>query len=117
VSRAKLCRADEIAEGTGRGFRLGAGTEQIAVFVIRTGGALHAYANSCPHVGTPLDFVADRFFTRDGKHLLCGTHGAQFRPEDGLCIAGPCLGRRLFRAEISLEDGEVMLALTSPGNS
>ncbi len=95
VSPVRLCRADEVAEGKGRGFRIGAGTEQIAVFVIRRGGALRAYVNSCPHIGTPLDWLPDRFFDRSGEHLLCGTHGALFRPEDGLCVRGPCVGKSL----------------------
>lgn len=103
-----LCRADAIEEGKGRGFRFGQGTEQVAVFVIRTGGTLRAYVNSCPHVGSPLDFVADRFFTRDGAHLLCGTHGAMFRPEDGVCVRGPCEGRRLTAVAIAVEDGEIV---------
>jgi len=41
VSRIALCRAADVAEGTGRGFRLGEGTEQVAVFVIRWRGVLH----------------------------------------------------------------------------
>jgi len=98
VNRQRLCRADEIAEGAGRGFRLGEGTAQIAVFVIRTGGRIRGYVNSCPHIGTPLDFLPDRFFERSGAHLLCGTHGALFRPEDGLCVRGPCVGLRLAAA-------------------
>jgi nitrite reductase/ring-hydroxylating ferredoxin subunit len=115
VSRIRLCRADEIAEGKGRGFRFGAGTEQIAVFVIRHAGLLRGYANSCPHIGTPLDWTADRFFDRDGQHLLCGTHGALFRPADGFCVRGPCAGRSLAAAPLAVADGE--LYLMSPGNS
>jgi nitrite reductase/ring-hydroxylating ferredoxin subunit len=109
VSLVRLCRADEVAEGKGRGFRIGAGTEQIAVFVIRRGGALRGYVNSCPHIGTPLDWLPDRFFDRAGEHLLCGTHGAMFRPEDGLCVRGPCVGKSLAPAPIVVEGGEIFL--------
>ena len=117
MRRERLCRADEIAEGAGRGFRLGAGAELVAVFVIRTGGALRGYINSCPHIGTPLDWLPDRFFSRAGDLLLCGTHGALFRPEDGLCVRGPCAGRRLAPAPIAIEDGEILLDLTPRENS
>ena len=109
----RLCRADEVAEGAGRGFRFGAGTEQFGLFVIRYGGALRAYVNSCPHQGTPLDWLPDRFFDRDGAHLLCGTHGALFRPEDGLCVRGPCFGQRLEPAPIVVAEGEIFLAAES----
>jgi nitrite reductase/ring-hydroxylating ferredoxin subunit len=111
VRRVALCRAEELAEGTGRGFRLGEGTEQVAVFVIRWRGALYAYRNSCPHVGTPLDWLPDRFFDRAGAFLLCGTHGALFRPEDGLCVRGPCTGKHLAAAPIRVDDGVVRLEL------
>jgi nitrite reductase/ring-hydroxylating ferredoxin subunit len=117
VSRVRLCGTDEVAEGRGRGFRLGHGTEQVAVFVIRSGGALRAYVNSCPHIGTPLDFLPDRFFDRSGEHLLCGTHGALFRPQDGLCVRGPCVGKRLSLAPVHVEEGAIVLALTPRGNS
>jgi nitrite reductase/ring-hydroxylating ferredoxin subunit len=110
VSRVRLCRADEVAEGKGRGFRLGTGTDQTAVFVIRRGGVLRGYVNSCPHIGTPLDWLPDRFFTRDGQHLLCGTHGAMFRPEDGVCVRGPCLGKSLAPARIAVEGDEIFFA-------
>jgi nitrite reductase/ring-hydroxylating ferredoxin subunit len=117
VNRTVLCRAEEIAEGAGRGFRIGAGTNQIAVFVIRFGGRLRGYINSCPHIGTPLDWLPDRFFARSGEHLLCGTHGALFRPDDGFCVRGPCVGRSLAPAPIAVEDGAILLDLTPPGNS
>jgi nitrite reductase/ring-hydroxylating ferredoxin subunit len=112
VSAVALCRVDDVAEGKGRGFRLGEGTAQIAVFVIRWRGALHAYVNSCPHIGTPLDWMPDRFFDRDGALLLCGTHGALFRPDDGVCVRGPCIGKHLQKAPIRIEGGMIMLEMT-----
>ena len=108
MSRKRLCRADEIAEGGGRGFRLGSGADLRMVLVVRRGGALHAYENACPHLGTPLNFLADRFFDRSGEHLLCATHGALFRVADGFCLAGPCAGKSLKPAAIHIAD-EIML--------
>jgi nitrite reductase/ring-hydroxylating ferredoxin subunit len=107
--RRPLCRAEEVGEGTGRGFRFGSGPDFQAVFVVRKAGALHAYDNACPHLGTPLNFLPDRFFDRDGRHLLCSTHGALFRIEDGHCIAGPCLGKSLRPVPIVVEGGEILL--------
>jgi len=109
VSRVALCRADDIGEGKGRGFRLGADTGQIAAFIIRWRGAFYAYVNSCPHIGTPLDRLPDRFFDRSGELLLCGTHGALFRPDDGMCVRGPCSGKPLDRLPVSVEDGAVVV--------
>ena len=88
-----LCRADEIADGTARRFVIGSPRQNL--FVARKGDALFAYWNSCPHVGTPLEWTDDEFFDVERRHLLCSTHGALFRVEDGVCIAGPCQGDRL----------------------
>jgi nitrite reductase/ring-hydroxylating ferredoxin subunit len=104
----RLCREDEIAEGEGRGFLLGSGGQQRRVFVVRFAGALHAYLNSCPHIGTPLDWVKDKFFASDDRHLICATHGALFRPEDGVCVAGPCEGEALAPLPIAVEDGWIV---------
>jgi nitrite reductase/ring-hydroxylating ferredoxin subunit len=110
VSASRLCRIDEVPEGGGRGFRFGSGVDLRAVFVVRRNGALFGYVNSCPHLGTPLDFLPDRFFARDGRHLLCSTHGALFRVADGFCISGPCEGRSLEPVALRVEAGEILLA-------
>lgn len=94
-----LCRLEEIADGEGRGFVIGAGVDEVALFVVRSGSGAFAYLNACPHLGTPLDwggFDGDgRFVSADSGNLLCATHGAEFRLEDGYCLAGPCLGDNL----------------------
>lgn len=104
----RLCAESDIKEGEGRGFVFGSGLEREAVFVIRWKGRLYAYRNSCPHVGTPIDWPENRFFDTSGAFLMCGTHGAVFRPEDGFCIEGPCRGRSLARIEIAIEDGAII---------
>lgn len=106
----RLCRVEEVPEGGGRGFRFGSGPDLSAIFVVKKAGALYAYVNSCPHVGTPLNFLPDRFFDRGAEHLLCTTHGALFRVEDGHCLDGPCAGKRLTPVAIRVEEGEIVLA-------
>jgi hypothetical protein len=46
---------------------------------------------------TPLETFPDRFLNEDGTLLVCSTHGARFRVEDGLCVTGPCAGKALKR--------------------
>jgi naringenin degradation protein FdeD len=106
----RLCAAVDIGEGEGRGFVFGGGTEREAVFVIRWRRALHGYRNSCPHIGTPLDWPENRFFDSTGKYLMCGTHGAVFQPEDGSCFEGPCAGRALAPIALKVENGEIYWA-------
>jgi len=102
-----LCADSAIGEGEGRGFVFGSGTGREAIFVIRWNGVLYGYRNSCPHVGTPLDWPENRFFDASGRYLMCGTHGAVFRPEDGFCIEGPCAGRALAQVDIRVESGAI----------
>jgi nitrite reductase/ring-hydroxylating ferredoxin subunit len=106
----RLCRLDEIADGAARGFTIGAAPARLRIFAVRRGGAVHAYVNRCPHVGTPLDWTPDDFLDRDGRHIVCATHGARFRIDDGLCVAGPCSGDRLEPFPVAVRDG-VLFAL------
>jgi nitrite reductase/ring-hydroxylating ferredoxin subunit len=64
-------------------------------FVVNHEGVVRAYVNRCPHAGTPLDLWPNEFYTEDGRHLICATHGAIFAPDSGLCLEGPCPGARL----------------------
>ncbi|MCP4326879.1 MAG: Rieske (2Fe-2S) protein [Alphaproteobacteria bacterium] len=110
-----LCHIDDIPDPGGRGFTFGAGTERWEVFVIRRGGEVHAYENTCPHTGTPLETLPDRFLTADQSLILCSTHGARFRIDDGYCVAGPCEGRRLTPVAVDLA-ATGQLSLDEPGN-
>lgn len=105
----RLCRFDELAEGEVRGFELAAGDQRFDLFVMRHGERVVAYENTCPHAGTPLDLLPDQFLSADRRHFQCHTHGALFRLDDGMCVAGPCRGRPLRRVAVRLEDGELVL--------
>jgi len=107
---AALFRLADIPDGTARGAVLGDGAARLEVLVHRSGTTVRAYENSCPHVGTPLDWVPDRFMSADGRHLQCATHGAIFRVADGYCLEGPCAGARLRALPVIVHDGWVLLA-------
>jgi len=108
-SHTVLCRLDEIPDGEGRGFTIGEGEARTLIAVFRQGGRVHGYINSCPHIGTPLDMIPDRFLTLDKRHILCATHGARFRIHDGYCFAGPCRGERLKTIAVRIAQGSVVL--------
>jgi nitrite reductase/ring-hydroxylating ferredoxin subunit len=109
-----LCRVDEICDPGSRGFRFGSGTEMRLIFLVRHSGRIVAYENSCPHTGSPLDFRPDGFLDLAKRHILCATHGALFRIEDGYCLAGPCAGQGLKPVAITIESGCICL---SPGGA
>lgn len=104
--RRALCRVDDIPDGTGKGFAAVPGGFT-GLMAIRQGEAVFVYVNSCPHIGTPLDWTPDRFLSRDGRTIVCATHGAEFRIGDGVCIKGPCIGDRLEHVPTEIRDGTV----------
>ena len=103
-----LCRIDEIPDGAARGFTLESGAAKLRIFAVRRGDAVHVYVNRCPHVGTPLDWAEDEFLDREGRHIVCATHGALFRIDDGFCLAGPCSGDRLEPFPSAVRDGTLV---------
>jgi nitrite reductase/ring-hydroxylating ferredoxin subunit len=102
-----LCRLDDLPEGTTKGFAVERANGRTQIFLVNWDGVVHGYVNSCPHIGTPLDWLPDRFLSPDDDWILCATHGALFRPDDGYCVFGPCLGESLERVEIEVVDGEI----------
>jgi nitrite reductase/ring-hydroxylating ferredoxin subunit len=41
--------------------------------------------------------------------ILCASHGALFERDGGLCIAGPCAGKRLIAVPVRIEGDYVLL--------
>jgi nitrite reductase/ring-hydroxylating ferredoxin subunit len=102
-----LCRLADLPEGATRGFELARDGAPRRIFLVNWAGVVHGYVNSCPHVGTPLDWLPDRFLSPDDSWIMCATHGALFRPEDGYCIAGPCAGLSLEKLAVEIVAGEI----------
>lgn len=105
----QLCHLDELPDTGAKGFLFGGDVNRFDMFVVRQGDRLYAYVNDCPHAHTPLDYMPDRFFNLEKSHLLCGTHGALFRIQDGHCVAGPCKGRRLTPIPVHVAEGMVRI--------
>ena len=82
-----------------------------ALVLLGSDGEPRAYLNRCRHLPIPLDAGSREFLTHDGEHLLCGTHGALYRRDDGLCIAGPCVHLALDKITIIEENGVLYLLL------
>lgn len=98
---------DAIEDGAAKGFEIPGG--QYDGFLVRRGGRVYAYLNTCPHQGYPLHWKPDAFLTRNRENIMCSVHGAVFAIEDGLCIAGPCVGKSLRPLEAEVRDGRVLV--------
>lgn len=107
----RLVRLADLAEPGAKGFTFGSGKERFACFVVRWLGGVAGYVNECPHARTTLDWQPDAFFTRTRDALQCGTHGALFVPESGVCFQGPCKGKSLAPFAVACDaEGWVVVA-------
>lgn len=107
-----LCQADEIAEPGAKGFVFGSGAARFEMFIVRRKGRFYGYVNVCPHQFTPLDTFPEQFLSSARDRIICSTHGAEFRIEDGFCISGPCEGRALQPVPLRLAAGTLYIAET-----
>ncbi len=106
-----LCQLAQIPDPGAKGFYLE--ELDLDLFVVRRGGTVRAYRNSCPHTGAPMEWMPDQFLNLDGNLIQCGIHAALFEIHDGRCIAGPCVGQFLHSLALEIRDGAVIL--TQPG--
>lgn len=102
----------ELAPGSAREFSVGEGDWPFRGFVVHWGGHVYAYRNRCPHAGHPLNLALDAFFAPAGRTLICASHGAEFAPDTGACVAGPCVGARLESLPCRVHDG--IIRVTAP---
>jgi len=102
---------DGLEEG-GKGLRFDVQTlagDVCPAFVINFDYQYFAYLNKCGHIAVQLDYMPGEFFTDDGQRLICATHGAEYAPDTGACLGGPCYGVGLEPLEIVERDGQLFL--------
>ena len=104
-----LCSLDDIPDPGARQFLWEEGEYPLAFFLVRQRNEVFAYVNQCPHAGHQLNWMPDRFLTRDGGLILCNSHGARFRIHNGFCVEGPCSGENLRPIAIEMK-GEKIFA-------
>ncbi|MBZ0129154.1 MAG: Rieske (2Fe-2S) protein [Rhodobacteraceae bacterium] len=102
-----LCQLDEIEEGRSKGVAPNRrGRDRI--LLARRDGEVYGYVNTCPHYDrAPMAWKKDEFLNADGTRIMCASHGALFRIEDGVCEVGPCLGQVLRRVDVFIREGAV----------
>jgi nitrite reductase/ring-hydroxylating ferredoxin subunit len=108
----RLCHVDDVPDRHSRGFDPRGGGQDTVV-VVRQGRALFAYADACPHHGTPMAWRKDAYLDAACERIVCAAHGALFEIATGLCILGPCLGEALKPVALTVyENGDVHLVET-----
>lgn len=103
--RAILKDSSRLGEGQGLRFEVVVDGVPRDAFAVRWRGKVHAYVNTCRHQSLELDFGDAHFFDDEYDALVCCHHGARYRPDSGVCFAGPCIGARLTPVEVVEKDG------------
>ncbi|HSN53677.1 MAG TPA: Rieske 2Fe-2S domain-containing protein [Candidatus Sulfomarinibacteraceae bacterium] len=106
----RIAGLDEIPErGLVFSYREGPFDEQ-GILLIAADGTVRAFKNQCRHLAVPLDSAhPGELWDAGRRHLTCSSHGALYRPDDGLCVAGPPAGSHLKSLPVVVEGGAVFL--------
>ncbi|MDP3677801.1 MAG: Rieske 2Fe-2S domain-containing protein, partial [Methylotenera sp.] len=104
--------SDLIDGGKGIRFALPTLGEFVTGFVVRFKGEPYAYINQCAHVSVELDWNEGEFFTAQQDFLICSTHGAHYRPDNGFCVMGPCKGKSLKSIKVIEQNQKIIINVT-----
>lgn len=106
----RIAASDELGVGDSKVAPIVYGDRNEEVILLRTEEGYVSYLNRCRHLPIPLDWGDGDVMDDSGKLFLCRTHGALYRPKDGLCVSGPCRGLSLLPIEIAVEPDGVYLS-------
>ncbi len=104
-----ICDLARLSDPGSFGFSLELAEKRVEGFIVRRDGECFAYRNSCPHTGSPLDWVDHQFLDLDRTLIQCAVHDARFLIDTGECISGPCPGDSLETLPIKVEGGKIYL--------
>ena len=81
------------------------------IILIRRNGKLYAWLDACPHYenGPAMALKKDQYLSPDQQFLMCFGHGAKFDIATGLCVHGPCLGKKLTPMYFEIISDEIFL--------
>lgn len=106
--RQHLCTGDALEErGKAMVFDVLHFRSPARAFALRFDGRVVAYLNRCVHVPTEMDWQEGEFLDRDKRFIICSIHGAEYEPENGHCVGGPCGRGSLTPLPVEERDGQV----------
>lgn len=102
-----VCHTSDLADGDTRGVEING----MPLIVLKQKDEWRVFVNSCPHLGIRLEWQPHQFLDIDGHYLQCSSHGALFRPDNGVCISGPCQHEALQAVKHRIEQGQLWINL------
>ncbi|MGY8993204.1 MAG: Rieske (2Fe-2S) protein [Rhodospirillales bacterium] len=109
MALTRLCALTDIPDGNSTGLSIPDGAYQLSLILVRRDREVFVYRNQCPHEGDLMQHAPGKFLDDDAKYILCASHWAVFRIEDGLCVQGPCLGDGLTPYPVSITNNDVFI--------
>ena len=103
----KLASIKDVKQGSWYEFSLQTDKGMLSVMLRLDNDKYQAYENSCPHQGRRMDYAAGEFLITDTGTIVCPAHGAEFNPNNGLCVNGPCLGESLKPIQIKTNEEDI----------
>jgi nitrite reductase/ring-hydroxylating ferredoxin subunit len=94
----RIGNADDVADGEMRVYEV----EGARINVTKTGGRLHAFDDTCTHMGCSLANG-----TLSGTTVTCACHGSQFDVTSGNVLRGPA--QRPVRSRTVQVEGDALL--------
>ena len=80
------------------------------ILLARSGEAVRAYVNVCPHQGRPLSLPSGKTLVSEAKFIVCPFHGASFEIESGACAGGPAGKAGLKPVAVEVKNGRIIAA-------
>ncbi|NVJ91211.1 MAG: Rieske 2Fe-2S domain-containing protein [Methylocystaceae bacterium] len=105
-----LCDFNDVAEEDSKEFFIELNGQEQSILAVKKDGIFNVFVNKCPHIGVPMNLEPDRFLDSEKNFIMCSTHGALFKMDDGECVHGPCLGQHLTPVPFHLQGQEVFIA-------
>ncbi len=106
-----VAKASELEDGQTVKFSFEEGDDRREGFVIAYRGRVFAYRNECRHIPMTMDWVENRFLSRDRCFVQCATHGALYEIDTGLCVDGPPAGETLRKLTVEVRGDDVVVTL------
>ena len=107
-----LCNLNEIEDPGTRGFMF-PNVVKGRLVLVKKGGQLTAFRNSCPHTGAPMEWKPDQFLDIGNEFIQCAMHGALFDTQTGECLRGPCVGEFLHKESLVVDGQAVFWVSTA----
>jgi nitrite reductase/ring-hydroxylating ferredoxin subunit len=105
----RLAPLADLPDRRGREFVFGRGHAAFSMFVVRRGDLVRGYLNLCPHFSLKLNQRGEEFLNEDASLIRCTMHFAEFRIDDGFCVAGACEGSFLDPVPLHVADGQLVI--------